>query len=63
VLLIHRKDVAATYRVSELGYDLGDCQRVLQIDASTGNDLVEMPLQGTIRFAGYGLAVMTNARA
>jgi len=22
VLLIHRKDVAATYRVSELGYDL-----------------------------------------
>ena len=63
VLLIHRKDVAATYCVSELGYDLGDCQRLLQIDASTGNDVVERPLQGMVRFAGYGLAVMTNARA
>ena len=63
VLLIHRKDVAATYRVSELGYDLGDCQGVWQIDASTGSAVVERPLQGMVRFAGYGLAVMTNARA
>jgi hypothetical protein len=59
-LLVHLKDEAATYAVSELTGDRVDYRRALQIDHGTGNRVVERPYEGTVSFEGYGVAVVTT---
>jgi hypothetical protein len=59
-LLVHLRDEAASYAVSELAEGLGECGRLLRIDGGTGNRVVEGRCEGTVRFDGYGVAVVTN---
>ena len=60
-LLVHRKDQPATYALSELAGDLADGRTLLKIDGGTENRVVESAYDGTVAFAGYGVAVVTNA--
>jgi len=60
-LLVHLKDQAATYAVSDLAGGLADCGMLLKIDGGTGNRVIEMSCDGTVRFEGYGVAMVTNA--
>ncbi|TAJ77412.1 hypothetical protein EPO44_20825 [bacterium] len=59
-LLVHLKDSATTYALSELDGGLADCRVLLKIDEGTGNQVVEMNYDGTVSFNGYGVAVVTN---
>jgi hypothetical protein len=60
-LLVHLKDVAAVYALSELDADLAECRRLLKIDHGTSNQVMETTCGGTVSFEGYGVAVVTNA--
>ncbi len=62
-LFVHLKDRVATYTASEFADQLSNCRVLLKIDEGTGNQVVEQPCDGTIRFDGYGVAVVTNAVA
>jgi hypothetical protein len=59
-LLVHLKGDAATYNLAELGCGPADFTRVLRIDGSTGNRIVETSFERDVRFEGYGVAVVTN---
>jgi len=59
-LLVHLKDSAATYALSELASGLAECRVLLKIDGGTGNQVLETSCDGTVRFEGYGVAVVTN---
>ncbi len=59
-LFVHLKADPASYQVSEFDDLLSDCEVLLKIDEGTGNQVVEAPSNGIIRFQGYGVAVLTN---
>jgi hypothetical protein len=59
-LLVHLKDKAATYSISELADSGADYQGFLKIDQGTGNCIVESACKKTVSFEGYGVAVVTT---
>jgi len=59
-LMVHLRDAAATYRISDLDGHLDECHTLLKIDAGTGNQVIETACSGTVSFEGYGVAVVTN---
>lgn len=59
-VLVHLRDESATYRLSDLDGGLKDCGLLLKIDGATGNEVEEASCDGTLAFAGYGVAVVTN---
>src|SRR5262249_10689370 len=63
VLLVHLKGDAAGYALTDLVGDCANHQRLLKIDGSTGNRLVEAPFEGVVSFDGYGVAVVTTKGA
>ena len=42
---------------------LGACNEILRIDTGTDERVVREAFDGTIRFDGYGVAIVTNAAA
>jgi Glycosyl hydrolases family 39 len=62
-LLVHTAEGVATYPLAGLDADLKDCDILLKIDGTTGNLLRETSCDGMVTFEGYGVAVVTNARA
>src|SRR5690606_31805084 len=42
---------------------LARCNEVLRLDTGTGACVVREAFDGTVRFAGYGIAIVTNAAA
>lgn len=62
-LLVHTVDGPAAYAVAEFDPRLAACRRWLKIDAGTGNQVVEGACDGTVRFDGYGVAVVTTQEA
>jgi len=61
-VLVHREQTATTYDVSEITRgELSDSCALIKIDCETGNAVTTGPCDGTITFAGYGVAVATNA--
>jgi hypothetical protein len=60
-LLVHLQEKEATYTVSELDARLAGCGRLLKLDAGSGGRVAELPCEGTVTFAGYGVAAVTNA--
>lgn len=42
---------------------LDGCTEVLRLDTSTDDRVIREPYNGTIRFGGYGVAIVTNAAA
>src|SRR5262249_40944490 len=62
--LVHREPTAATYDLDEVTHgQVGDGRAVIKIDCDTGNTVATLPCDGTVAFAGYGVAVITNAVA
>ena len=59
-LLVHLKGGTATYNLAELGCGSPDFRRLLKIDGSTGNAIVDRPFDGHVHFEGYGVAVVTS---
>ena len=59
-LLVHLKGDAATYDLAELGCGSPVFKRLLKIDGSTGNAIVDKPFDGNVHFEGYGVAVVTS---
>jgi hypothetical protein len=61
-VLVHRKPTAVTYDLGEITRGkLSDCLAQIKIDSETGNALKLRSCNGTLSFAGYGVAVVTNA--
>jgi len=60
-VIVHLKGEPASYCASQLGGGLSDCQWLLKIDEGTGNQIAEAPFNGSVKFDGYGVAVMTTA--
>jgi hypothetical protein len=60
-LIVHRKDVKADYAIEELTGGQAGYATLLKIDGGTGGRVVEEHCCDTLRFAGYGVAVLTNA--
>jgi hypothetical protein len=61
-VLVHRKSTAVTYDLGEITHGkLGDCRTQIRIDSETGNALKLSSCNGMLTFAGYGVAVVTNA--
>lgn len=54
---------ARTLEAAAWDEGLGGCDEVLRIDTGTGGRVVREPYNGTIRFDGYGVAIVTNAAA
>ncbi len=52
---------ARTIDTAAWGIDLGGCGDLLLVDTGTGNSVKRSAFNGTIRFAGYGVAAVTNA--
>jgi hypothetical protein len=59
-LLVHRSEGAGTYEVAALDDRLGGAVRLLKIDEGGGNRVVEEKAGTVVRFAGYGVAALTN---
>jgi len=53
---VHLRDEPAEYVLA----DARDCGRLLKIDGATGNQVREETADGSVSFAGYGVAVLTN---
>jgi hypothetical protein len=62
-VFVHTADTRCVVNVSDRGDGLSACDDVLKIDAATGRRIVREPFDGTIRFDGCGVAVVTNAAA
>jgi hypothetical protein len=62
-LLAHREPTTATYHVSDLTGDRIDGSTVIKIDQESGDTVRTRTGDGTVTFAGYGVAVLTNAIA
>jgi hypothetical protein len=61
-LFVHLAERKETYEVSELtGEHLTDWGTLLMLDRRSDNRVVAAPMNGTITFDGYGVAVVTNA--
>ena len=54
-LVVHQREEPGTCEL-----DMNGCNTVLKIDAGTGNQIVQEPFAGTVRFDGYGVAVVTE---
>lgn len=50
-------------RVTDWEPGLAACDEVLRVDVATGDRVVREPFDGTVRLAGYGVVVVTNAAA
>jgi beta-xylosidase len=61
-LFVHLKGQTASYDLAELANGLADGCRLLKIDEGTGNRVVDTTSRGTVRFDGYGVAVVTTGR-
>ena len=59
-LLVHVKDEAATYALSDTISDLGGCRTLLKIDSETENHLEKRRFDGAVAFDGYGVAFVTS---
>jgi hypothetical protein len=62
-LVAHCKPTTATYHVSELTGAQIESSNMIKIDGETGNAVRTQSCDGTVTFAGYGVAVLTNAIA
>jgi hypothetical protein len=63
-LFVHREPDEAIYDVAELtGGRLEDGCTLIKLDSGAGNGVSVQPYDGTIRIAGYGVAVVSNAVA
>jgi hypothetical protein len=62
-LLAHREPTTATYHVGDLTGSHMEGGTVIKIDHETGNTVRTQTGGGTVTFAGYGVAVLTNAVA
>ncbi len=61
-VLVHREPTTATYDLSEITRgELSDSRALIKIDCETGNTLTTRSCDGTVTFAGYGVAAVTNA--
>jgi hypothetical protein len=61
-ILVHRRPTTATYDVSEITRgELSNGCALIKIDGETGNAMTTRSCAGTVTFAGYGVAVVTNA--
>jgi hypothetical protein len=58
---VHTGSGPCVVTVADWDQSLKDCDAVLRIDSGTGERVVREPFKGTISFAGYGMAVVTNA--
>jgi hypothetical protein len=63
ILLSHCEPTTATYCVGEFTGADDEASSVVKIDQETGSSVTTQPCDGTITFAGYGVAVLTNAIA
>ena len=54
---------ACALNAAEWDGGLGGCNEVLRIDTGTAERVVREPFDGTVRFDGYGVAIVTNAAA
>ncbi len=63
-LFVHREPAEAIYDVAELtGGRLGDGGTLIKLASGARNGVSVQPYDGTIRIAGYGVAVVSNAVA
>lgn len=60
-VFVHTAGGPRVLTVSDWDDGLLDCGTVLRIDTGTGDRVVLEPFDGTVRFDGYGVAVVTNA--
>jgi hypothetical protein len=59
-LFVHLKDDSATYTLAAFDDSLTACGTLFKIDEGSGNQVVETACDGTVRFNGYGVAIVTN---
>jgi len=63
-IFVHRQPNEATYDLNELtGGRFEDRCTLITLDSGARNGVAVQPCDGTIRIAGYGVAVVTNAIA
>jgi hypothetical protein len=63
-IFVHRQPNEATYDLNELtGGRFEDRCTLITLDSGAVNGVTVQPCDGTIRIAGYGVAVVTNAVA
>jgi hypothetical protein len=60
-VFVHTADGPCVLTVSDWDDGLLDCGTMLRIDTSTGDRVAREPFDGTVRFDGYGVAVVSNA--
>jgi hypothetical protein len=63
ILLAHCEPTTASHRVSELTGAHDGSRRMIKIDQATGNAVRAQSFDGTVTFAGYGVAVLTDTVA
>jgi len=61
MFIVHLSDQVANYELSDLLDDYRGLWRLRKIDNGSGNGVIETAANGSIRFDGYGVAVLTNA--
>jgi hypothetical protein len=59
-VLVNTGAAPRTVAVRDRDQSPGDCDRILRLDASTGNRVVQEPFRGTVALNGYGIAVVTS---
>jgi hypothetical protein len=62
-VFVRTADTPRTLTVCDWDDRLSACEEVLKVDAGTGRRVVREPFNGTVRFDGCGVAVVTNAAA
>jgi hypothetical protein len=62
-VFVHTADTRRAVNVLDWGDGLSACDDVLKIDVATGRRIARECFDGTIRFEGCGVAVVTNAGA
>jgi hypothetical protein len=59
-VLVNTGAAPRTVAVRDWDQSLGDCDRILRLDATTGNRMVQEPFSGTVALNGYGIAVVSS---
>jgi hypothetical protein len=59
-LIVHRNDEAAVFAADRLTGGPAGYRTLLKIDRQTGGRVAAEPFDGTLRFEGYGVAVVTT---
>jgi hypothetical protein len=59
-VIVHQQEEAASYDLAQLLPDVTGLRTVLKIDNSTNNQIMAVAYEGNIRFAGFGVAVVTT---